>query len=98
MKERIPKALKSAAAVMAADIMLLAGFVFLLLGISKFLNDLIGIEGAGEGAVGLALLVLGLLILLRSKMAVTFRAVPPGPAPGAMPQPLPKDAPTDSYR
>ena len=99
MKERIPKVVKGAAALMAADIMLLSGFVFLLLGISKFLNDFLGVEGSGEGIVGLLMLGLGLLILLRSKMSVSFRQIQTAPPPGSMPpQPSPKEAPTDSYR
>ena len=95
MKNSIPNAVKSAAAVMAADILLLVGFVFLLLGVAKFLNEYIGIQGSGEGAVGITLLIIALIILARSKMSVRFRTMQAGQPPPEMP---PKDAPSDSYR
>ncbi len=102
-KAGIPQALKSAAATMAADALVIIGFVFLLLGIAKFINEFIDIPGIGEGAVGAALLVSGLIVLMRSKMRVRFAQVPQRP-PGMMqpmmppPQPPPKEAPSESYR
>lgn len=95
MDSKIPNAVKSAAAVMAADVLLLLGFVFLLLGAAKFLNDTLEVPGAGEGAVGITLLIVGVMILARSKMSVRFRAMPMGQPP---PEITPKDAPSDSYR
>ena len=95
-KERIPNVMKSAAAVMAADVLLLLGFIFLLLGIAKFLNGFLDIEGVGEGAVGIALLVLGFLILARSRMKFKFAPMPlqrPG-----VPQKPSREAPSEPYR
>lgn len=95
-EQKIPNAMKSAAAVMAADVLLMVGFVFLLLGIAKFLNGFLDIEGVGEAAVGIALLIIGFVILLRSRMKVSFATMPLG-RPG-MPRKAPREAPSDSYR
>lgn len=93
---RIPNAVKSAAAVMAADVLLLLGIIFLLFGIAKLLNGFIGIEGVGEGAVGAALLVIGFIILVRSRVRMTFTPMPIQRP--AMPQEPQKKAPSESYR
>jgi|GEM_PF-5023182 len=99
----LPGMLKGAAAAMAADVLVILGFVFLLLGISKFLNDVVKIAGFGEGFVGIGLLVIGILILTTSKMKIRIAQAPraPGmpmqPMP-PMPQQPPKEAPSDSYR
>ncbi len=93
-KQKVPNVMKSAAAVMAADIMLLVGFVFLLLGISKLLNGYLGTEGAGEGIVGIVLLIMALVILARTRMTVSF-----APIPIQKPEaPKPPEAPSESYR
>ncbi|HID72600.1 TPA: hypothetical protein EYP38_01550 [Candidatus Micrarchaeota archaeon] len=100
----IPNMLKSAAATMAADVLLLVGFVFVLLGIAKFLNDFVKIPGFGEGTVGVVLVVMGLFILFNSKMRVRIAKVPPRPQMPMQPMPPmsqpppPKEAPSDSYR
>ncbi|MFH1393313.1 MAG: hypothetical protein ABII71_02750 [Candidatus Micrarchaeota archaeon] len=98
---QVPNILKSAAATMAADVLLLVGFVFLLLGMAKFLNDFIEIPGIGEAGIGAALLVIGIIILLNSKMRIRIAKVPmmpQGMMPQMPPQPPVPDAPSDSYR
>lgn len=94
-KAPIPDVMKSAAAVMAADVMLLLGFVFMLLGVAKFLNEFLGVPGIGEGSVGLVLLIVGIMVIARSRLNVRFARVPQQPQ---MPVPPVKEAPTDSYR
>lgn len=95
-EERIPNAVKSAAAVMAADVLLLLGIIFLLFGIAKLLNGFIGIEGVGEGAVGVALLVIGFIILARSRIRMAFTPMPIQRS--AMPQEPQRRVPLESYR
>ncbi len=95
-EKKIPNAVKSAAAVMAADVLLLLGIIFLLLGIAKLLNGFIGIEGTGEGAVGVALLIIGFIILARSRVRMAFTPMPIQKP--VMPQEPQKKAPSESYR
>lgn len=96
-KPMMPNVMGSMAAVMAADIMLILGFVFLLLGVSKFLNDFVGIEGSGEGIVGIGLMIVSIIVLARSKMRVSINPVPQMPMEQMPQQPI-KEAPSGSYR
>lgn len=92
--------LRSMAAVMAADVLAIIGFIFLLLGVSKLLNEFFGIEGIGETALGAVMFITGVVILVRSKLKVRISNVAPK-ASGGIPIPAqtpPKQAPTDSYR
>jgi uncharacterized membrane protein len=91
--KKMPDLMKSAAAMMVADIMLLLGVVFVLMGIGRFISGYLGIDGSGEGIIGIVLLALGLVILTRSKLKVSFSPVPMAP-----PQPPIPEAPSDSYR
>jgi len=94
-EKKIPNAMKSAAAIMAADILVLLGFIFLLFGIAKFLTGFFGIEGIGEGAVGMALLIIGFLIIMRSRMKIKFATMPLERTGAAPPS---SEAPSESYR
>ncbi len=92
----MPNVLKAAAAMMAANILVPLGFIFVLFGISKFLNDYLGVDGAGEGVVGIALMTIGMIIILQSKMRVSVTAMPKQqPMPPQQPM---TEAPSDSYR
>ncbi len=103
-KQDMPNMMKSTAVVMAADMFLIVGFLFLLLGLSKFINDFLEIPGVGEGSLGIILIVIGVLVLAQSKMKIRMRPVmgqqqmsqmPQQPQP---PQPPPAEVPPGTYR
>lgn len=81
--------MKAAALSVTGDFLLLAGVVFILLGIANFTTGLLGIKGSGELLVGILIIGVAVVLLLRSREAMP-RIRPP--KPGA---PMDK---TESYR
>lgn len=101
-KKKMPNIMRSAAAVMAADMLLLLGFIFMLFGAAKYINDMFDIPGIGEGSLGLLLFVIGLIVILKSKMKVQMRPMQMKQQmpqmPPSQPQPPPSDVPPGTYR
>lgn len=71
------------------EVALLLGVVFILLGVSAFITDRLGIKGSGEATVGTILVIAALLILSRNR-------IPARPRPPVRPEPNPPSM--DSYR
>lgn len=61
--------MRSLALTAGGEFLLFVGIVFALLGIARFLTGLIGIEGSGDFAVGIALIIIGSFLLSRLKVA-----------------------------
>ena len=81
------------------DFLVLIGVLFILLGASAFVTDFLDIEGAGEFLVGLFLVVIGYVLLMRSRRQMTIRMVQTKKmAQGMMQQPPPNDPDSGAYR
>jgi hypothetical protein len=59
--------MKSLALSVTGEFLLVVGVVFFLWGISSFISSYLGVDGAGQSAVGIFMIVLAFLLLLRSK-------------------------------
>lgn len=68
--------MRSLALTATGEFLLLLGVVFALLGISDFLTGLIGIKGAGGFLVGIALVLVAMVLLLRSRAGMARPKLP----------------------
>lgn len=94
---RVSPLMRVAALTMTGDLILAFGFVFMLLGIASFVTDLLGVKGAGEFLVGLALCIIAIVILAVSRKQMG-KAVPPSPPQPPTPEGMDKRDESASYR
>jgi hypothetical protein len=83
--------MRAAALSVTGDFLLLAGIIFVLLGVANFLTGLLGIKGSGEFLVGFFIIAVAAALLLHSGQLVP-RIVPKAPK---VQKPMDK---TESYR
>jgi NhaP-type Na+/H+ or K+/H+ antiporter len=87
--------LKSLAMSAIGEVSLLLGLIFIFLGASAFISDLLRIKGSGEFMVGLVLVVAAFIFLTRSKLMPMIRLQKGGPPAQQPPTPPPE---AGSYR
>jgi len=80
--------LKSLAMSAIGEVFLLLGLVFMFLGASAFISNLIGIKGSGEFTVGFVLVIAAFIFLTRSKLMPRIRLQKGDASPAPPPPPL----------
>lgn len=71
-----PTIIRSVAMNAAGDLLLLIGVVFVLLGIANFLTDYLKVKGAGEFLVGIALVLIAVILIMRSRIPIPIEKHP----------------------
>ena len=59
-------AVRSVALSITGEFLFFIGTIFALLGISKFVTEFLGVEGAGEFLVGIFLVIISFVLIMRS--------------------------------
>jgi|GEM_PF-3637577 len=73
-QENMKPIMRSIALSATSEFLMFIGIIFILWGVSRFVTDFLGVEGAGEFLVGLFLLVVAFVLLMRSKALMPKRA------------------------
>jgi ABC-type anion transport system duplicated permease subunit len=89
MAENAMKGMRSFFFYMLADFAIIAGIVLALFGVGDFLSSLIGIAGSGKVALGILLLILGTVVLARTKARIQIGMQPQMPQQQEQPPPPP---------